>query len=237
MEGFIIGSVFGLFAFIVGFTFSIAVDRFDARRLIVAEEANAIQTSFDRAEIMDDSSRFPLQIALREYAHTRISPAGLWDAQKQVQLERSQHLREHLWNVTRDSVMPYRGTDLGVSVAEGVNDVLNVGRRRELAGIAHIPDRVMNALIIYMIASSALLGYLTASQPYRLRAASSLLFVLMALAIVVILDLDRPRAGSILVPQTALENLVADLDKAQLPRAAVQSSTDGRSVNASTTSR
>jgi hypothetical protein len=217
MEGFIIGSVFGLFAFIVGFTFTIALDRFDTRRLIVSEEANAIETSFDRAEILDDAQRFPLQNALRNYAHTRISPEGPWDAEKQAQLERSRHLREQLWNVTRNSVLPYRDTDLGVSIAESVADVLNVGRRRELAGIAHIPDRVMDALILYLITSSALLGYLTASQPYRLRAASSLLFVLMAMAIVLILDLDRPRGGSILVPQTALETLITQLDKAILP--------------------
>jgi hypothetical protein len=217
MEGFIIGSVFGLFAFIVGFTFSIAIARFDGRRLIVAEEANAINTSFLRASLLDAKDGVPLQIALRAYAHTRISPEGLTDAPRMEQLERSRRLRATLWTAGRTSVLPYRGTDLGVSVAESLNDVLNVGTRRELAGLAHIPDRVMDALLLYLIASSALLGYLTAEQPYRLRAASSLLFVLMAMAIVLILDLDRPRSGSILIPQTAILDLVNQLEKVPLP--------------------
>jgi len=216
MEGFIIGSVFGLFAFIVGFTFSIAVDRFDTRRLMVVEEANAIQTSFLRASLLDAKDSLPLQLVLRDYAHTRVSPEGLQDAQRRKQVERSIELREHLWNIARNSVLPYRGTDLGVSIAESINDVLNVGTRRQLAGVAHIPDRVMDALLLYLIASSALLGYLTAEQPYRLRAASSLLFVLMAMAIVLILDLDRPRSGSILVPQTAMQNVIAELDQVPL---------------------
>src|SRR5439155_11040521 len=154
MAGFIIGSVFGLFAFIVGFTFTIALDRYDSRRLIVIEEANAIEASFDRAELIDDAQRYPLQIMLRAYAHTRISPEGFWDAEKQAQLEQSQHLRERLWDVTRTSVLPYRGTDLGVSIAESMNEVLNVGSRRELVSSAHIPDRIMDALIFYLFASS-----------------------------------------------------------------------------------
>ena len=217
MEGFIIGSVFGLFAFIVGFTFSIAIDRFDTRRLIVSEEANAINTSFLRASLLDEPDRVPLQLILREYARTRISPEDLPLKGMLTQLNRSHDLRDRLWSTARTSVMPYRDSDLGVSVAESVNDVIGIGRRRELAGRAHIPDRVMDALILYLIASSALLGYLTAEQPYRLRAASSLLFVLMALAIVLILDLDRPRSGSILVPQTAIQEVVDALDRMKLP--------------------
>jgi len=216
MEGFIIGSVFGLFAFIVGFTFSLAIDRFDTRRLMVVEEANAIQTSFLRASLLDEKDAMPLQLVLRAYAHTRVSPEGLTDTPRREQLERSIRLREQVWDVARKSVLPYRGTDLGVSIAESVNEVLNVGTRRQLAGIAHIPDRIMDALLLYLIASSALLGYLTAEQPYRLRAASSLLFVLMAMAIVLILDLDRPRSGSILVPQAAIQNLIAELDQVPL---------------------
>lgn len=216
MEGFIIGSVFGLFAFIVGFTFSIATDRFDARRLIVSEEANAIGTSFLRAELLDPRERIPLQLALRDYARTRIAPLGLSLDFDSPELMRTHSARDRIAPIAVKSVSPYKGTDLGVSVIESVNDVLNIGNRRELAGAAHIPDRVMDALLLYLIASSALLGFLTAEQPYRLRAASSLLFVLMSLAIVLILDLDRPRSGSILIPQTAMENLVKSLDRAAI---------------------
>lgn len=217
MEGFIIGSVFALFAFIVGFTFSIAIDRFDSRRLLVSEEANAIRTAFFQASLLDDKDRTPLQAVLRAYAHTRVSPEGLSDRVRRAQLERSIALRNQIWPITRSSVLPYRGTDLGVSIGEGVNEVLNVGTRRQVAGEAFIPDLVMNALLLYLLASSALLGYLTAEQPYRLRAASSLLFVLMALAIVLILDLDRPRSGAIKVSQAPMEELVATLDRAAVP--------------------
>jgi hypothetical protein len=215
-EGYIIGAIFGLFAFIIGFTFSIAVDRFDERRGWVAEEATAITTLFLRADLLDEPFRSELRSTLRDYAHTRIAPDGLWNETMQRQLEQSRHLRQKLWEEARSGAYPYRDTDLGSYIVEGANDLLTIGTRRELAGTEHIPDRILNSLLLYLIAASATLGYLSTGEAKRVRVASTLLFTLMALAIVLILDLDRPRAGSIKVPQAALVTLVTTLDQVQL---------------------
>jgi hypothetical protein len=215
-ENYIIGAIFGLFAFIVGFTFSIASDRFDSRRGWVAEEATAITTMFLRAEFLDEPFRTDLRKTLREYAHTRVAPDGNWNEQMERQVELSHRLRERLWAVARDGAYPYRDSDLGGYIIEGMNDLLSVGTRRELAGTAHIPNRIFNALLLYMVVASAVLGYLSGPQANRARIAAGLLFSMMALSIVLILDLDRPRGGEIKVPQTALENLVAALDKQKL---------------------
>lgn len=79
-EGYVIGAIFGLLAFIIGLTFSIAVDRHDTRRGWVTEETTAISTVFLRAGLFDEPHRTRLQSTLREYAHTRIAPDGVWAA-------------------------------------------------------------------------------------------------------------------------------------------------------------
>jgi hypothetical protein len=219
-EGYIIGAIFALFAFMVGLTFSIAIQRFDERRGWVAVEANAIDATFRGSQLFDEPYRSQLQATLRDYAHTRIAPDGLWNIRMEQQLERSRQLRQQLWNETRQTVYPVRETDLASSFVESVNSTFDAGLRREWAGTAHIPDRIVNALLLYLIVTSAVLGYLSGKQRSGLRLPSYFLFALFASAIVLILDLDRPRGGTIKVSQKPLEELVATLDRVKLPRAA-----------------
>ncbi len=211
-EGYIITAIFALLAFMVGLTFSIAIDRYDDRRALVAEEANAISTAYLRASLFDEPFRSTLQSTLRQYAHTRIAPDGLWDERMETQLERSQALRGRFWSEARAAIMPVRETELASYFVDAVNEVLNVGARRNLLGRAHIPTRILDILLLYLIVSSAVLGYLLGGRPGRKRQASTLLVALFTIAIVLILDIDRPRSGSVNVPQRALEELVATLD-------------------------
>src|ERR1043165_7252770 len=60
-EGYIIGAIFSLFAFMIGMTYSIALDRFDERRVLVVEEATALHSLFLRTELLDE----PIQTQLR----------------------------------------------------------------------------------------------------------------------------------------------------------------------------
>lgn len=205
------GAVFSLLAFVLGLTFSIALDRYDARRALVAEEANAIAATYLRAELFDEPARTRLQTTLRDYAHTRIAPNSLWDERMEAQLQRSLTLRARLREEARAAVLPVRETDQASYFLEAVSDVLSAGVRRQLAGKSHIPARIMDVLLLYMLIASAALGYLAKGDNSR-RPAAAILMLLFSIIIVLILDLDRPRTGAIAVPQQALEQLVKQLD-------------------------
>ena len=215
-EGYIIGAIFSLFAFMIAITYSIALERFDERWNLVVEEATSVSRLFLRAELLDEPMQTQLRSTLRDYARTRIAPHGVWNENIAAQLKRSHQLRQKLLDEARAAALPYRDSDLGSDLIEGMNDLLTVGTRRELAGAAHIPSRILNAMLLYLIVAAASLGYISTDRTKGLRVASTLLFALFAMAIILILDLDRPRSGSIEVPQTALVNLVATLDKVQL---------------------
>lgn len=212
-ESHVIAAIFGLLAFIVALSFSIALDHFDARRALVTDEANAISTSYLRASLFDEPHRTRLQATLREYAHSRIAPDGLWDARMEAQLTQSLALRERLWDETQSAVYPVRETELASYFLDATNEVLNVGTRRQLAGRSHIPTRIVDILFIYLVVAAAVLGYLLGDRPGLKRQATTVLLLLFSVMIVTVLDLDRPQAGAIQVPQGALEELVATLDR------------------------
>lgn len=218
-EGYIIGAIFGLLAFIIGLTFSIALDRFDSRRSWVAEEATAINTAFLRASLFDEPARSRLQSTLRIYAHGRIAPEGVWDDRVDRRVALSRQLRHRLWDETQAAVLPVRETELASYFVDAMNEVLTAGTRRELAGNAHIPDRIIISLLLYLLVASAVLGYLAGEDAGRLRQSTTMLFALFALTIVTILDLDRPQSGYIRISQDALEDLVVRLDQSRLPAA------------------
>src|SRR5687768_15219741 len=56
-EGYIVSGVLGLLALMLGFTLAMAVDRFDTRRLLVLQEANAVGTTYLRAQLLDEPHR------------------------------------------------------------------------------------------------------------------------------------------------------------------------------------
>jgi hypothetical protein len=216
-QGYVVGAIFGLLAFLISFTFSIAVDRFDARRDWMAQETNAIQTTFLRAYFFDEPVRSQLQSTIRQYAHSRIAPEDIWDLRIEPQLAYSHRLQDQLWLETRIAVYPVRETDLASYFLATMNEMLDVGTRRELAGMANIPGRILNSLLIYLLVSCFVLGFVATSEAALMRTPSALMFLLFAIAIVMILDLDNPRAGAIKVSQTVLTNLVAALDRVELP--------------------
>ena len=70
--GAMVASILGLVALVLGFTFSLAASRFDARRMAVLEEANAIGTTYLRARLLPEPQRSEVARLLREYVEVRI---------------------------------------------------------------------------------------------------------------------------------------------------------------------
>jgi len=97
---------------------------------------------------------------------------------------------------------------------EAMNGSFDLASARAAARAAHIPGRVLGILLLYAVLSMVLLGYILAANGRPHRVATGLLLVLLTLALVVILDLDRPRSGAIQVSQQPLEDLRASLQQA-----------------------
>jgi MFS family permease len=194
-------------ALLLGFTFSMALDRYDERRQLVVQEANDIGTAWLRAGLVPAPHGPALQNALRDYAVLRQSSPLPHETAK---LARAAEQRNRVWRLTAAAQAALDGPR-AVSLVTAVNAVLDTGTQREKAVAARVPGEVMLLLVLFAAVACFLLGYVLDAHGARHRLASSILFLLMGLTIMLILDLDRPVDGAILVDQSAMQALVQGL--------------------------
>ncbi len=220
-EGQVLGTALLLLALLLGFTFSIALSRYDARRVLVVKEANDIGTAWLRAGLVGNPAGHALQDKLRDYAATRVAQGEGAVAYAALRT-RGSALRNQIWALTAAATAPERSTAQSASLVAAVNSVIDTASEREAELDARVPARVITLLIVYSAVSAFLLGYVLGGYGARHRPVTLLLFVLLAMTIDLILDLDRPQAGSIRISQGAMTALVADLSRPSPPAAAVR---------------
>ena len=210
-EGFILSAALGLLALLLAFTFGLALSRYEARRELVVAESNAIGTAYMRAQVLDAPERERLSGLLAAYARTRLA-FGLAEQQdKPGYLASSRAQRVEIEIATLEIVRPIRGAALGPSLLAATNEVVDLGAAREAALEARLPTTVVTALLAFTVITALIIGYVLAGTRSRHRVATSVLFVLLTMAIWIILDLDRPRRGTIVVSQDPMAELVKSL--------------------------
>ena len=217
---YILNGVLGLLALLVAFTFGLALDRYDARRELVVDEANAIGTAEMRVRLLDAPHSRNLVILYREYAATRLAYGEAAAARKPPLLAKSKVLRSRIEAEALVALQPIRITPLAAMVTPAINESLDIGVEREATHASRIPTAVLAVLAIYALVSAGVLGSALDSAGGPRRAMSILLFLLLTMAIVVTLDLDSAQEGAIRVSQAPLAQLVESLKSTPLPAAA-----------------
>lgn len=216
-ESLVLSTALLLLALLLGFTFSMALARFDARRAEVIREANDIGTAWLRAGLVAGPAGKALQDRLASYAETRIAENdGRYDAaaaeeQRRIKRAKGAALRHEIWALTAAAIAPEPATAQAASLVASVNAVIDTATTREAAIDARVPVQVIMLLIVYSTMSAFLLGYVLGAYGSHHRVATAVLFLLLSLTIVLIIDLDRPKHGAIRVSQTPMIDLVAEI--------------------------
>lgn len=205
----LLAAVLGLLALLLGFTFSWALNRYEARRDLVLQEANALGTAWLRVQLLEEPFRAAMTPLLRDYISARVvwSETGV----PVVSDLPGAALQRKLWTELGQAIRVESYQALARSVMESFNTAFDLASSREVARSAHIPNRVMQVLFLYSLLTMCMLGYNLAGHGKRHRIATAMLVSLLTLAIVVILDIDRPRSGAIQVSQAPMEALQAAL--------------------------
>ncbi len=204
-ESYIVSAVAGLLALLLGFTFSIALDRFDARRVLVLEEANAIGTTYLRAQLLEEPHRTHISRLVHSYADNRLALAQIRTAGGQKLLERNDALLTELWSATVDAWDSIKGYDFSDSFLETMNHMIDLDASRKAARAAHVPPAIFAVLFVYMTMTAGLFGY--AVRGARGRRTAPLLLALFAMALMLIVDVDRPLGGRVIETQRPMEAL------------------------------
>lgn len=208
------GSILGILAIVLGFTLSLALQRFDSRSDAVVAEANAIGTACLRAQLLPVSLREKAQGLLRTYVDLRVAAgrASLADhAARQAGERETAAAQAALWDLARRAVVLDPGPATSGLFVQAVNDAIDSAGRREAALDRHVPEPVLIILYACLLLAGGIVGYTTGIEGHRPSLAGYLLAALIVVLVFVTLDLDRPRRGLVQVSQKPLLDLQAQL--------------------------
>ncbi len=203
---FIIGGTLTLLGLIIGFTFSMAVGRYDQRKNYEEQEANAIGTEYARADLLAPAAAVKVRRLLRAYLDQRVLHYGTRDARRLRQIDvETARLQGEMWSVVAEHAAS-RTDPVAALVVAGMNDVLNSQGYTQAAWWNRIPVGAWTLLIAIAIFCNGLIGY-----GAREGRASFYLILPIALSITLLLiaDIDSPRGGVIRVHPQNLEATAA----------------------------
>jgi hypothetical protein len=203
--GSMVGATLGLLAFVLAFTFGLAAARFDARRQVLLDEANAIGTTYLRAEMLPDR-RAEVRTMLRTYVDIRLQ--GVQSGNVTEGIRQSEELQNRLW---AEAVAVAEGHPNSIIVGlyvQSLNEVIDLHAKRVTAGTRNrIPGAIWAALSAIALLSFAAMGYHAGLSRTTRSPAGLAVAVTFAVVIGLIADLDRPQEGALNVSQQALIDL------------------------------
>lgn len=211
--GAIVAATLGLLAFMLAFTFGLAATRFDARRMVVLEESNAIGTAYLRAGLLSEPHRATIRELLRKYIEVRLQ--GVATGKVNEAIAESGALQQEIWSqATEVAAQDARSVVAGLFI-QSLNDVIDLHSKRVMLALHNrIPELVWIALYGMATLAMMALGYQEGLAGSRRTLAIAPLAVTFSAVILLIADLDRPHEGMLRVSQRTLQELQQSLPPA-----------------------
>jgi hypothetical protein len=204
--GMLVGSILALLAFLLAITMGMASDRFDTRRGLVLAEANSIGTTYLRAGYLPEPASSEIRNLLREYVPLRIAPSDR--ATLEAGIQRSAELLEELWAISEDVARTTDQGDLVSLYLDSLNETIDLHSSRVAAGVyARVPATVLWLLIGGSILTLAMVGYSAGLTGRRSPLSAIVLVLALGAVTVLVIDLDRPRDGFVMVSQQPMIDL------------------------------
>lgn len=208
--GAIAGSILGLLAFMLAFTFGLVSERYDARKALVREEANAIRTAYFRADFLPEAHRAKAKAWMREYVDERIAAVQSGDpARVQEAVAGAEILQGRLWDMAVANARLDMNSDVAALYIESLNDLAALHASRVAVGGAKIPGGIWNALGILVVLGMVSVGYQTGIAASKRSWSMPILALSFSLVLALISALDRPHSDLIQVSQQPLEHVRA----------------------------
>ena len=194
------GAVFGLLGLLIAFTFSGAASRFDDRRQLITQEANAIGTAWLRVDLLPAPVAHTVRDFMRSYLDARLetfrqiaNPEAL-----AAQSERASRLQQQIWAAAvTGSAASGAAPDAAKLLLPALNEMIDITTTRLVATRTHPPLAIFLMLGVLSLIGGLLIGYELAAKPQRDWLQMLIFPLVMAVSLFVILDLEYPRRGLI----------------------------------------
>ena len=211
LTGSIQASVLGLLALLLGFTFSMSMQRYDNRSMALIDEANTIGTAILRIQLLPEEYQEEATSLFREYVSLRVA-IGKIDLTKHKDRsaynKKIANVQSALWSLSISATnADPRPVTSGVFV-KSLNDVIDSQGKRNALLQMHVPEVVLLLLFAVFVSSGGIMGYSAGLSGKRVLAPLLLVSLLITLIVFIIIDLDRPKRGLIQVDQGDMTELM-----------------------------
>ena len=207
----IVAGVLTLLALIIGFSFSMAIGRYDQRKNYEEAEANAIGTEYVRADLLPIAEAARVRTLLRDYLDQRIL---FYENRDQYEFQRinarTAQLQTELWSAVH-ALPPEQQTPVVALAVSGMNDVLNSQGYTQAAWWNRIPVGAWILMVSVAICSNVLIGYDT-RHAHPAGIPLIVLPLVLCIAFFLIADIDSPQRGVIRVRPQNLISLAQSLN-------------------------
>lgn len=210
LTGAIQGSVLGLLALLLGFTFSMSMQRYDNRSMALIDEANAVGTAVLRVQLLPQELQPQANDLFKHYLGLRVEVGtiGLNDTQTRARFNNeTAQVQAQLWALAMKAAeLDPRPVTSGAFIT-ALNEVIDSQGKRNALLQMQVPEVVLLLLFVVFMSSGAIMGYSSGLSGKRMFVPVMLVSVLITLIVFIIIDLDRPKRGLIQVNQSALVEL------------------------------
>ncbi|WP_369857208.1 hypothetical protein [Candidatus Thalassolituus haligoni] len=211
LTGSIQASILGLLALLLGFTFSMSMQRYDNRTMALIDESNSIGTAMLRAQLLPDEFKADADKVLRDYIALRVEVGQIDLTHADVRAEYNRKIvaqQNLLWEITLAATeADPRPVTTGVFL-KSLNDVIDAQGKRNALLQLHVPETILILLFFVFISSGGIMGYSAGLSGKRMVAPIVLVSLLITMIVFTIIDLDRPKRGLIQVDQSVMSDLL-----------------------------
>lgn len=210
VTGTVVGGLLGLMAFLLAFSIGIVINQHNGRKSMVVSEANAIGTAYLRAGFLTEPDRTVSRELLEEYAVVRLTGATD-EEQLESALIRSTEIHGDLWDIVEVNVQQGEESATMALYVDSVNEVIDVSSERLAAGPLRLPRLLGMVLYFATVLSFLLVGIANSGDGKRDFFALVLFALALVAVLMIIVDLDRPQQGLLIVSQQWMEDLIRSM--------------------------
>ena len=205
----------GLLALLLGFTFAMALSRFEYRKQVVVQESNAIGTAALRSEFLPTSHDDEVNKLFRRYVEIRLESVLRTEQassdREQLDLE-ARRIQRRLWRIANEAAeADPRSIPLGL-FTHAINEVIDIKTKRDIAVANHVPESVLLFLLAFAVLAAVVLGHGNGLRGDRIMSLTAAYCVIVVLVIVLIIDLDHPQQGLARTSQQSMIELHEIMD-------------------------
>ena len=210
----ILGSVLGLLALLLSFTFAMSADRYNVRRQLVVRDANVLSGVYLQSDLLPDAARKAFKQRLRQYVDLRAQIAFLHhdanDKETAQATIHSEKIHEQMWKVIKaaENLPPLQADEM----FKRLIDAMSIYHERIFSWESRVPDPVIWLLLFGALTAMCAIGFFGGLENHRGLPARILVTLLLCGTIYVVLELDKPHQGIMPVSQSPMLHLKRILD-------------------------